>query len=223
MGRALSVMRATVRSMLDETSSAFWEDNDIDAFINKAIRTVNRKTRYLVDPDASTITLADATRAYDLEDDCPGPERIVYLCDDEGTPIPPISFGTSKSSDSEDFVDGDTGESSTYPDYWYRCGKQIAFYPIPKGVLTVSYWYIKTPAVLAADDDVSPFCDEYDDLVEWLAAYLGFMDREEYEAAQHPLAQYQDQLKDISDILSVYAAGNRKNKNSYGMWPFKET
>jgi len=215
MGLSRAALLAIIRRNVEEPTAGFWTDDDIYRYLNQSIRYINRRTLYMVDDAATTITLVDGTRAYDLADDCPGPERIVYLCDSTGRPIRAISFGTSRNNDTMDFVDEKTTDN---PSYFYKVGKQIAFYPIPGAAKTLYYWYLQTPATLSGTVD-SPFSEELDDLVQWYASWLALMDKNEYNPkTAHYKALFDESIQQWNDILAVYLSGARKNMNIDGIW-----
>ena len=217
MGLTLAVLEARVRRNIEETTAGYYDSTDIPHYINQSVRYINRRTLYLVDPTPSTLTLVAGTRQYSLDSACPGPERIVYICGSTGKPIHPISFGTAKNNENLDFYDGTSSE----PSYWFKTGKQIAFYPIPASSGTYYYWFLKTPTTMTSGVGAidSPFSDEMDDLVEWYATWRALMDKDEDNPkTAYYKALFDEGVQQWNDILGVYLAGARKNLNTDGQW-----
>ncbi len=108
----------------------------------------------------------------------------------------------------------ETGRATTtgQPDYWVRYGSYIYLFPTPAGTYTMTIWYRKRPALLAAADSVTAIGTEWDEPILKLAVVQSLLRVKDYDAYKiykeewkemiaGKIGIYDEERKDKEDIL----------------------
>lgn len=169
MAKTLTILRAKVRTLLDEVTEADWKDTELDRDINlgymKIYTAVVGVYEDYYSEKYTCDTVADQ-QEYDLPDDFYKIRRVQ------------INYNTSDSNSvssyaipaTMDEVMGDLNSTTLSPTvfrnpaYFIR-GNKIGFIPVPdeSGTDAITLWYIKTIDELSAvtDEIDIPFPDRY--------------------------------------------------------------
>lgn len=109
-------------------------------------------------------------------------------------------------------------DTNGQPQFWTRTKTGIKVYPTPDKAYTVYVDYVPKPTALAADGDLSPLPDVYDDAIVWgVIKELTFRERD-YNGRQWALDEYQTILMDMINEYNLRQRQNSSEVVSSGYW-----
>jgi hypothetical protein len=173
------------RSLLDEDQPSFWEDDELERWINQGYKDIAARLECI--RSTSNLSLVIGTDSYTM------PTGVV----DKGNTIRKILIDNLEVdqislSDLDGIASATTGgfgETGT-PDYFILWGDVIKFYPIPDAIKTAVIYYVDTaPSDLGETD--TPDLPEYaHQLISLFAASKAKRKDEETTQAEALIQQY---------------------------------
>lgn len=164
MSVTLANVRGRVRSAIEESTSRFWTDAEINAWVNDALRDVARRSETIQSFNTSTVVVA-GTNKYSLPTNMVRVHRMEFVPAGQSQiyPLEPSNYQLM------DAMWGVNQSSAGIPRYFVMWGMppslSVQLYPVPSvgGVLNIFYY--RLPAVVAADADTLEIPEGWDDAV----------------------------------------------------------
>lgn len=175
-----------VKTLFGDSSGAMVSDSDIKTFLNAAQIDVARRTTYLGKRAQTSSVASDGT--YELPDDLLLIKKVTY----NGTKLEKID---------EEVLDdlnptADNGSSVGTPTHYYLWGRILHLNPWPEsaGSGNIDIWYIKSPAELVDDTDVTELpANCHEDMVKYALALCKEVD-DDYNAVANIRSEYELRL-----------------------------
>lgn len=157
-------VRTRVRTALEETTARFWQDSNLDAWINDALRDIARRAEVIQSFNTS-VTIVAGTAKYTLPTNVIRVHRVEFKPSSQ-TSIYPLEASSYQSMDA---MWGVNQAASGKPSYYVLWGMppslQMQLYPVPSEAGLLNLYYYRLPAVVASDADVLECPEGWDDAI----------------------------------------------------------
>ncbi len=163
-------IRTKVRRRLDEAAARFWEDDDLDDWINEGTRDLARRAEVL--QTTSTINSVVDQQQYALPTNVLRVHRVEWSRTgtfDSTSQITALEFRPFNSMDS---VWWSAQTSTTGDPYWYTMwgyppALNLILYPVPDVSVSsgIKVYYYRSPTAATADGDTVDVLGGWDDLI----------------------------------------------------------
>lgn len=166
--------------------AALWVNQGIADLWRKLVRA--SPDRYVV---SATLNTTAGTFAYDLEEDFLAIRRVDLMRGAQRLPVEPFEFQSAPYYVPDTTIGVSAGIRTRYRVVGQGVDgstTQIHFDPDP-GTNTYTIWYVTTPPVLAADDDVFDGVAGYEDYIVAYAAFRMMVRQDNTETAAFVLAE----------------------------------
>lgn len=170
MADTLATVRGRVRVRIDEPSARFWQDGDLNQWINEAARDIARRTETL--EDVALINSVGGTQQYTLTSSTLRVYRVEWCRDGDsvGTIRMPLEYKDFGSMDSVWW----TAQSTSRGDpFWYTLwgfppSLALKVYPTPDVTVTGAFkvYYYRVPAAASGDSDPVEVAEGWKDLID---------------------------------------------------------
>lgn len=169
MAKTLSDLEGSVRTLLDEATTADWTDAEVQREVNVGYMKVYSAVVNVYEEYYSTKTTTTSVanqQEYNLPDDVYKIRRVeLDYTPDQSSSIPRRAIPVSMDSILRDLGSSALGISVWRNPAYYIRGNKIGFIPVPTrgGASAITLWYIKTVSELSSSSDAIdiPFPDRY--------------------------------------------------------------
>ncbi len=164
-------LREDVRSRLNEVSQRFWQDSELDRWINQALTEVARRSETL--QDRAEITTTANLQEFAMPVDTIRVYRVEWM-PTSGTPIYPLEYRDFSSMDGAWYTSQDmtTGTPALYSMWGYPPNLKIILYPKPAEAGRIRVFYYRLPATIASDIDTAEIPAGWENLVALHCEYV---------------------------------------------------
>lgn len=177
MSATLSTLRSRLRVRLEEASARFWDDSDLNTWINEGARDIARRAEVL--EATTTINTTANTQQYTLPADTLRVYRVEWSRDGAtGTTVVPLEYKDFNSMDSIWWSNSRQGRGDPY---WYTMWGfpptlSLVLYPTPDASVTagITIYYYRLPADATADGNSVECPAGWEDLVLDYAEYMAW-------------------------------------------------
>lgn len=168
----LADLRTDVRNHVDENDPTFWQDSELDRWVNEALREVARRSETL-----------QAVQSYTIEADresypCPEDMLRIYSVEYRQSQGTTLNLDYMRFNDLQDF--SSRTNSGGTPQWWSMWGfpgttdtDQLFIVPIPSETISdgLRVYYYRLPRELADDEDEADIPAGWEDLVPLYVEY----------------------------------------------------
>ena len=200
-------LREDVRSLVNESTEAFWENDEIDRWLNEGQEDFSARVRALASHYTRTVEAGDIFHDRELR------LNLDYIVMAEGgvvcngTPLKWISISTL------DEWGGDWRDEENEPERYYLRSDAIGFYPPPRVGDVIEYYGIERATVLG--DDQAPFNGDYR-LVSFRRAIRDYAlsrcweKKGELEKASRKMFEYMEVVHAATSIIHSHQASGAR-------------
>lgn len=164
---SLEVLRADVRSHVDESLQAFWTETELDRWINEALRDISRRTETL--QAVKLIRAETGVTQYDAPANMLRIYRVEYR--QSASNIVPLEFRPLHDMDDVWYRSRSGGGSPQWWSFWGfpsdQDRAQLYVYPSPSETVEegIAVFYYRLPNVLVSDTQIADISAGWEDLV----------------------------------------------------------
>ncbi len=164
-------LREDVRSRLNEVSARFWQDAELDRWINQALTEVARRSETL--QDRAEITTAADVQEFSMPVDTIRVYRVEWM-PDAGTPIYPLEYRDFSSMDQIWYTSQNvtTGIPSLFSMWGYPPQLKVVLYPKPSQDGRIRVFYYRLPATIVSDIDTAEIPAGWESLIALHCEYV---------------------------------------------------
>lgn len=164
MSVTLLNVRDRVRVAVEESTARFWQNTDLNNWINDALRDIARRAEVIQSFNTS-VSIVAGTNKYNLPTNVIRVHRVEF--DPTGSSmIYPLEASTYQQMDS---MWGVNQSSAGNPRFYVLWGMppnlQIQLYPVPSVGGTLNLFYYRLPATASLDADVLEVPEGWDDCI----------------------------------------------------------
>lgn len=168
----LSELRTELRNRLDESSARFWEDTELNTYINRGLKDVGRRTETLLTYVTDIMVTAGFPK-YPLPNDVLRIHRVEFVPVNT-TDTYPVEARSHQEMDQYWGVRQSITQS--YPNFYVLWGitgidASLQLYPVPSQAGQLNIYYYRVPAELTSDSQEAEIPAGWDDLVVLYAEY----------------------------------------------------
>lgn len=196
---SLSEVRVQVRDRLDEPSSAFWTDVQINRWVNEGVRDIARRCEVI--QSLQEIPSVAATYQYTLPEDVVRVYRVEYQ--DSSDQVQPLEYRDFNSMDSVWWTRQKTTESSR--PYWYTMwgyppNLTLTVFPTPSiSAETIRVFYYAVPPAVTEDNDELVIPTGWEDLIILYAEYVALR-KDGDQRWQEAKTLYEERIAQMNDL-----------------------
>lgn len=211
MSVTLSNVRDRVRVAVEESSARFWQNTDLNSWINDALRDIARRAEVIQSFNTS-VTIVAGTNKYNLPTNVIRVHRVEF--DPSGSSsIYPLEASTYQQMDAMWGVNQSSGGNPRFYVLWgMPPNLQIQLYPVPSVAGSLNLFYYRLPAAASLDADVLEVPEGWDDaIVDYCEAQAKRRDHDQtwteamglYEAKVQRLIDVTRQWHDQANAIQV--------------------
>lgn len=195
----LAELRVQVRDRLDEPSSAFWTDVQINRWINEGVRDVARRGEVI--QTKVEIDSVSGAYEYDLPADVVRVYRVEYQ--DASDQVQSLEYRDFNSMDSVWWTRQKTTESSR--PYWYTMwgyppNLKLTVFPTPSQTdETIRVFYYSVPSAITGDNDTVVIPTGWEDMVILYAEYVALR-KDGDQRWSEAKALYEERMGQMNDL-----------------------
>lgn len=192
-------LRTDVRSHVDEQTAIFWEDTELDRWINEGLREVARRSETL--QKQRSYTVENGKEAYPLPDDMLRIYRVEYKRTTDH--IMPLEFRPFNEMDSVwGYSRTRTGGSPEFYSIWSypgSGGQGLYVTPVPSETLSdgLRVFYYALPKQVVEDEDVAEIPAGWEDLIPLYVEYTARRKEASDNRWQEAKGLFEERLKEM--------------------------
>jgi hypothetical protein len=219
----LQTALTAVRERLDEAGAVYWQDRELQRWLNEGCREIARKTEAL--RDTADIAATAGVGVYNTPADVLRIHRLEYTMTGNNT-IYPLESTTVNHAEAMGWVNQD---SQGIPYIFFTWGfagadgtPQLYVFPKPTANGNLKVWYYRTPSEPTGQTDTFEIPQGWEDVIYAYCEYKARM-RDGDQQWQAAKMEYQEKLdemivltRDMSDAPTHITQGT----SSYGPWWF---
>ncbi len=173
MPTSLLVLRTDVRSRLDEVTQRFWQDDELNNWINEAARDLARRTETIQQFNTSVITQPGLPK-YPMPPDMIRVHRVEFIPVGNTTNVYPVQASTYQEMDQYWGITPTIQQS--YPCFYVLWGTPpsltMQLYPVPSTIGTLNIYYFRLPIPAIRDQDLVEVVEGWQDCVALYCEYV---------------------------------------------------
>lgn len=206
-----------VRSLIDESSSVFWEDDEITRWLNEGQNDIARRSECL--RDSSTVSVTAGTQEYSAPTDMVRITRVTYAPTGSNQ-IYPLTYRDMHSADAiwGTMQATTDGTPAIWTSWGFPPSLTITLFPTPTQDGNINVFYYRLPSTLAQDSDTIEVPGGWEDLVveyaimlalrkdgdpRWQEAFTAYTNH--FNSLMEKVIRFTDQSGQIDDMHGAFA------------------
>jgi len=215
VSRTLGDLRADLRDRLDETQARYWDDRQLNRWINEGALDMARRAECL--PTSTTITAVSGTQSYALPTNLFRAHRATFSAD-LGVTVYPLEFRDRNELDEIWSTRPQTQQYAPAFAFFdgYGTNATIGLFPIPSAGGQLIVYYYRTPSTAVSDTDALDTPTGWEDLAIQYAEYVALR-KDSNPDWQESKQMYEEHLAEMIDMTRRLhdQAGYITSRNSF--------